>query len=495
MRKLYIIGLLLFVATAYFSEGFYHEDEHFQLLEFARYKTGDIPASELPWEYGEKMRPTFQVSVVYVVFKLTDLMGISDPFIVTTVLRLMVALLSFIALYMFTKHYKSELTNQSAINWFVTLSLFLWYVPFLSVRFSSEALAAIFLIFSIVQFKNIELRKNPSLSYYLVGLLLGLSFISRYQMGFIVFGFFMWILLINKQSIKNISLTVVGFLFSFGFGIICDYWFYGEWLLSAYNYFYQNLIENKAANYGTSPFWFYSLDTVLFVFPLFGVIVVPCFIYFFIKYPKHIFTWLLVPFILIHHLIGHKEMRFLFPLFPFLPFIIVSVLQNIKWIKYFRFIKYPFWALNLIFLILMSFKPAYDNVGVFKYLYRKSEAMPVYFISHQTPFRMYLPEIAKQPFRQGVDLNMEYYYKKGFYPHAMVNINALDSALNANPQKSLLVARTISYEQTLGNEMNLKNIKHRVVYQTYHSHFRNFNYFNWMSIEDVGVWTIVEVEK
>jgi phosphatidylinositol glycan class B len=493
LRNVYIIAFIFFVFTAFMSAGFFHEDEHFQLVEYANFKMGNIPAEELPWEYEEQMRPTFQVAIVYSVFSALQSLHLLDPFNAATILRLIAAMLSFIALYSFFQKYKSELSNQSSVKWFLWLSFFLWYVPFISVRFSSESFATSFMLLAISNY-SVSTNKR-SVKFLLVGIFMGLSFICRYQMGFMVFGMGLWMLFIKKEKFRIIGLVLAGFLISMAIGLISDHWFYGKWVLSAYNYFYQNLIENKAAGFGTSPVWFYALNTPLFVFPVFGIIIIPCLVIFFIKYPKHIFTWLLIPFIVIHHLIGHKEMRFLFPIAPFIPFVIVIVLEKFSKLKRIRFLKYPFVVLNILFLIIMSCKPAYDNMGVFKYIYRKAENKPVYFISHQTPFRMYLPEIAKKPYRKGYDLTMHFYQRKGFYPHAVKDIQVLDSILSVTHQKSILVARTMSYLENYEPELSKAGIKNRVVYNTYHSYFSRFNYGNWMSIEDVGVWTIVEVEK
>jgi len=495
LRKYYIIAFILFIVTAFLSEGFFHEDEHFQLVEYANFKMGNVPASDLPWEYYEQMRPAFQVIITYSIFNILKVFGPLDPFIATMVLRMLAAVLSFIGLYVFFNKFKTELKEKKSVLWFLLLTFFLWYIPYISVRFSSESFSTIFILLAICFYPTLGRRVTPPIKYLLVGVFMGLSFISRFQMGFMIFGAGLWIVFIRKENIKHVGLILAGFLLSFGIGLLCDYWFYGKWVLSAYNYFYQNLVENKAAGFGVSPVWFYAMNTPLFVFPLFGIIIIPCLLIFFIKYPKHMFTWMLIPFIIIHHVIGHKEMRFLFPMAPFIPFIIIVVFEKWKWIKNLRFLKYPFWALNILALIIMSCKPAYDNVGVFKYLYRNVNTQPVYFIGKQNPFRMWIPEVATQPFRPGTDLTMRFYYRENLQPDAVKDIIELDSVLTVNPTPGLMVVRTIAYDETYERKMTELGIEHKVVYNTYHSYFKSMNYGNWLSIEDVGVWTIVEVSK
>jgi len=51
-----IVALLIYVVTAYFSKGYYHADEHYQVIEFAGLKTGTHSGSDLAWEYRENSR-------------------------------------------------------------------------------------------------------------------------------------------------------------------------------------------------------------------------------------------------------------------------------------------------------------------------------------------------------------------------------------------------------------------------------------------------------
>ena len=116
---------MLFILAAFMSIGSLQEDEHFQLLEFANFKLGNVPVDDLPWEYSEQMRPTFQVAIVYGLCRTMQALGIFDPFNVATILRIFAAILSFLALYSFLNKYKSELIKKSAMIWFAALTFFL----------------------------------------------------------------------------------------------------------------------------------------------------------------------------------------------------------------------------------------------------------------------------------------------------------------------------------------------------------------------------------
>jgi phosphatidylinositol glycan class B len=96
--RLPILGALVLVVTAYFSTGFHHWDEHFQILEFAGYKLGITPAKDLPWEFAARIRPALQPLIVVLSHHLFGLFGSSDPFAITFFLRLLSAALSFTAI-------------------------------------------------------------------------------------------------------------------------------------------------------------------------------------------------------------------------------------------------------------------------------------------------------------------------------------------------------------------------------------------------------------
>lgn len=494
-KHIFIIGFIFFVIAAICSDGYFHPDEHFQLLEFANYKMGGIPGEHLPWEFDEQMRPTFQVLIVYGLCTSMKALGLFDPYVASMLLRMVTALMMFYVLYLFYKKYKDQLHSEKGVWWFAVLTFLLWYVPFVSARYSSESFGTIFMLTALLKYDTPDKLRNSALSYLLIGSFLGISFISRFQMGFMIFGFGAWILFIKREKLNAIALILLGFILMVGVGLLCDYWFYGTWVSSAYNYFYQNLVENKAAGFGVSPWWYYAALTPAVVFPLLGIIIVPVFIYFFIKYPKHIFTWLLIPFILIHHAIGHKELRFLFAVTPFIPFIVVIVIERIKWMKYLRFFKYFFWVINIPALIIMSLKPAYDNMEMFKYIYRHQPKSDVYYIKNTMPFMMYQFELTKKPFVKGKDLKLAFFHQPGFHPIPVDTLSSIIDTVNSSADPVIFAVRTPHYIEIYSQKFDEANIQHKVLYHTYHTWLWPFNYYHWINRDDVGAWTVVELSR
>jgi phosphatidylinositol glycan class B len=494
-KYLLILGFILFIVAAICSDGYFHPDEHFQLLEFANYKMGGIQAEHLPWEFDEKMRPTFQVAIVYGLCSVMKMGGFFDPYTAVLILRLVTACLMFYVLYMFFNRYKIEIKTTQGVWWFAALSFLLWYIPFISVRYSSESFGIIFMLSALLCYDVPHHKKNGFIQQCLIGLLLGLSFISRFQMGFMIAGFGLWVLFIKKEKISAMAAMLLGFIGAVGLGLICDKWFYGEWVSSAYNYFYQNLVENKAAGFGVSPFWYYAALTPAIVFPLLGVILVPAFIYFFVKYPKHIFTWLLIPFLLIHHVIGHKEMRFLFAVTPFIPFVVVIMIEHLTWMKYLRFFKYVFWVINIPALLIMTIKPAYDNLGMFKYIYRHQPHAQVYYIKRTMPFMMYQFELAQKPFVKGEDLKLAFFHQPQFNPHPTDTLSTLIEVVKSSNEPIIFAARTPHYLEVYEQQLTQQNIEHKVLYHSYHTWLWPINYYHWINRDDVGAWTVLELSN
>src|ERR1022692_3521309 len=79
IRLWFLFSLALHLVIAWFSVGFYHFDEHFQILEFAGYKMGTIPASSLTWEFAAHLRSAFQPFIAFSVLKFLKTFAIAPP--------------------------------------------------------------------------------------------------------------------------------------------------------------------------------------------------------------------------------------------------------------------------------------------------------------------------------------------------------------------------------------------------------------------------------
>ncbi len=113
VRRIYLTAGLVFLLTAWFSVGFNHFDEHFQIIEFAGLKLGLTEKTNLPWEFDCEMRPALQPFVVFSIYKAAALTGITNPFHISFVVRLLSAMLTFLSIHMVIRLFAPEFTNRN----------------------------------------------------------------------------------------------------------------------------------------------------------------------------------------------------------------------------------------------------------------------------------------------------------------------------------------------------------------------------------------------
>ena len=373
--KIYLTGVLVFLVTAWFSAGYNQFDEHFQILEFAGLKLGLTQASNLPWEYSCMMRPALQPMVAYTIFKTSSFFGITSPFLVAFFIRLLSAFITLVSIHLVIRCFSPEIANRKMVKAFILLSFLLWFIPYNGVRFASETIAGrVFLIglaFFLLQ------KKLRAIDYLITGFLLGISFVTRYQEAFMVIGFAAWLIIIKKTGLRNFSIFSAGTILATLLGVLIDRWYYGQWVLTSWNYFMQNILLGKASGFGVSPWWYYMEQTFMNAIPPFSLIFILAVFLYFIVYPKNLITWTLAPFLALHFLIPHKEIRFLFPIIGFLPVMIAEVgdfylkKKGPGFLEK-RFIKISaklFWCVNLLMVVILCFRPADAQISLFKTLW------------------------------------------------------------------------------------------------------------------------------
>ena len=196
-RIVFIIAIIWYSFTAYFSVGYYHGDEHYQIIEFAGIKTGTYTPIELAWEFESQIRAAIQPTICYLIFNACDFFSIIDPYHKAFILRLITGLFAVLAIYFFTHSCRNMMSCR---NWkpFLIVSYSLWFLPFINVRFSSETWSGIALLTSLA----FIIKDNKNYWTFLIsGGLLGLSFLFRYQIATAAFGLILWLVFIKKRII------------------------------------------------------------------------------------------------------------------------------------------------------------------------------------------------------------------------------------------------------------------------------------------------------
>lgn len=460
-KRVFVLSGLTFLLAAIFSTGYHHFDEHFQILEFAGLKLGLTEAQNLPWEFKEQMRPAIQPAITVCLYKLCSAFGVSNPFSFTFVTRIISAILSFIALICSYKLFKNEFTQPRLKKWFLYLSFFFWLIIYNGVRYSSENWSELFFLFSVLLYFIPKEKKHGH--YIAIGALMGISFLFRYQTAFMTIGFFAWMLLINKEKVSKLSSISLGVILAIAFGIIIDRWFYGEWVLSSWNYFEQNLILGKSKHFGVEPWYWYFTQAFLQGVPPISVLMITGVMSFLVLFRRKAFTWIIIPFLFVHLAVAHKEIRFLFPLIFTIPYAVTKVLQatNTKWPtfienKAFIITMKMVLLTNYLFLLVITFKPADNHIALYQKLYSK----------YHEPTTLYY--LDKNPYLRVLDIH---FYKRDELQ--IIQIKNINEIHKNTKRKSLIVFTNKNKPEGFAKE-------HDLIYKSFPDWMSHFNFNNWM---------------
>lgn len=324
-------GCALTLLYAVFSRGAYHPDEHYQILEYATMKLFGTPQpSELPWEYETMMRPGLQPMIAYAVGWLLDAAGAYNPWLLAFLLRLLSGAVSVAVLLVFYRAVRDTLPGEAGRKGFLLLSLFLWCTAFLHVRFSSETLSGNLLLLLVALYFDGERRgfPRPLVRGLLLGLIAGGAFAVRYQTGFALLGLGIWLFAFGRRW-RLIGGMAAGFAATLAAGALADRWLYGVWTCAPVNYIRENLLNAHMESFGVDPWYRYLEEIVLGGGIVPGLLMLAGTLYYFYRHPRGLLTWMLVPFLLAHQFVAHKEARFLFPMLPLAIYFVVLMLGDL----------------------------------------------------------------------------------------------------------------------------------------------------------------------
>lgn len=368
-RQLIVAGCVLTVLYALLSRGVYNLDEHFQILEYACMKLFGTPSPEhLAWEYPLQMRPGLQPFVAWLVGRGLLAAGLFSPFVLVGVLQLLSGALSVAVLLYFYRTVAGELDVTSR-KWLLVLGFSLWFLAYLHVHFSAEMLSGNLLLLLVTL--TLRWRKAGDRNEFGWGVLLGLAagalFAVRYQMGFALLGYGIWLLVFARRW-RLYAGMVPGVVAMLAAGLLADHWLYGEWTLAPWNYLRENILNDHMLQFGREPWWYYFSASVLESGILFGLLILAAAVWFFWRYPKHVVTWMLVPFLAVHFFLGHKELRFLFPSLFLAPFVVVLFVDRLpKRVKESRGWIFAVWGMVAINVGAMTYSLTQNTPDVYFY--------------------------------------------------------------------------------------------------------------------------------
>ena len=402
-RRCFCLLAIIVIVTAWNSYDFYHEDEHFQILEFGGSKLGIVPEHDLPWEYKAGIRPWLQPTLFVGICKILQFSGVENRFLWTFFFRLFCAAWGFYAMLCVYRMGAALLKDESAQRNHLILCTTLGFLPFLLVRTSSENMSTSFFTIGMVLLlksrydTDSERRMISPGIRLLAGLLLGLAFQFRYQTIIMTVGLCLWLLFIAGTRWKHVALISGGFLSAVWIGMLADRYGNGRWTFPFFDYFRVNLLENKTVEFGTYPFFAYLYLPLANVFILIVPFLMVSLFILWIQKPKHALTWITLPFFIFHCFIGHKDERFLFPMIPAailslqLVFskdgrqVLPAFFQTGFWRGSYKWI----WRYNWCWLIFLSVFPFNIdfNINHQKFIYNHRGGGDTYYAVDFNPYR------------------------------------------------------------------------------------------------------------
>lgn len=488
-RNWLITAIIIHLLAAWFSVGHYHDDEYAQILNFTSAKTGADMQSQLMWEFDAGVRSGFQPYIAFIISKVTSFADISSPFILAFIYRLLSAIISLLATVVFIRSLANDITDKNTIKWTVFFLLFSWLLIFTNVRFSSEGWACSFFLLAF------GLYRYPSpatkLRFMLIGFCFGLAFLARYQMGFALLGFGLWMIFINKQKPINIFLILFSGFITLVLGAGFDSWLYGEPIVSSWNYFiwHYNGLGGGISNALPEPWWFYAYYSAVQLIPPVTLLLPLFVVLFWVMFPKHPLTWITVPFILFHTVFGHKEMRYLFPLLPFAPviFALVALKLNSRFLLLKRnFFKYSwsliFWSsmlINSVLVILVLSLPASKEVALWQHCLDSFSADDSYLLTVLDQDGSY---------SDPAELNMDFYNPDNLKIISVRDEIKLMETLGNYPDRKILYA---SRKRNRSSQLDDAGIQHQLICQALPDWILKINVNNWTSRTSMWrIWSI-----
>lgn len=385
IQLLLIAGFIIQLIFCITAVGYFHPDQHFQIIEFSSFQLNKTNAASTVWELEKSIRPTIQVYIFSGFRILCEFININDPFKQQTILRFIQGIslflfLNYTAFLYFKKELKTLITVLLLIN-------FTWILPYTRTIFSSEMFSVLFFFPAIVFFHKHYLNKSITpLKSILVGVLVAISFYIRFQLGFAILGFGIWLLCFEKQYKQTLYITI-GFLIGVCINLLLDYSFYHKIVFTPYVYFQVNILQGVASSFGEKSFTYYLgvLLGVTFVPP---ISILLLYQYFKISFQKinHPIIISLLFFIVGHFLIAHKEERFLFTIINLIPFVLAFggfkfLYSEHQFKKYIKILLSISLVLNFALLILFIITPYSQSVHFLKSFkqYFKQEKHQVYY--------------------------------------------------------------------------------------------------------------------
>jgi len=328
-QRVFAAAIVAHAITAWYSGGWYGDDEHYQVIAFAQQRLGELPAHELTWEYGERIRSALLPGLAYGIITAFRAAGITDPFTIAFGLRMITALCALMVVRRFVRTRLPQVADRLQ-GPFVLISYFLWFLPWQHVRFAAETWSGLLLLAGIT-----ALLGDGRWRWLLAGLLLGGCIQMKPAMIAACGGLAVWALHGTKERPRATALLLVGGTAALLAGAFADSWFYHEHVFTLWSYLHKNSLSiSRIAPLPTASEifpWYYYFTWIAKhgIWPI-GAGLLTALLWLTWHAPRSWPVWTAWPYLVLLSLVPHKELRFLFSLADLAPIILILAWQTLS---------------------------------------------------------------------------------------------------------------------------------------------------------------------
>ena len=354
-----LLAALVCTIAAWFGVGFQSEDEFYQVISVAQHLRGLASAEDQLMDFHAHWRSMLMPVIAAGVLEAGERLGLTDPFALAFILRLLTAALAIIVLRDLARVAKQSLRPENhqaldALNWF------LWFVPILLMRFTGEAWSALLFARGL----TLLLDEKPR-SAWAIGAWWGAVVIIRPAVAVLPLSAWVWALLVKKEERARLTRMVGGGVIAIVACTALDSLCYGAPTVPLWNYLHAALTGQENGRFMSLPWHQHGLFLIKYATIPVGMLLLAALVVLLALNRKHVLVWLLLPFLIAHSVVPVKEPRFLFPLAALMPWLLVAAWdalcqrwpvpkQRTLWLR----LLFPFAAVNLLALLVAMLTPA-----------------------------------------------------------------------------------------------------------------------------------------
>lgn len=352
-RWCFFFAAIVLATAAWFGTGFHAEDEFQHVILLAEHLRGHVDGESLPIDYHKGWRSMVLPLIAAGVFEAAGSIGISNPFTLTLLLRLLTAALTLWVMLGFIRvvHPSVRAENRQA---FAIVCWFLWFVPVLHIRFTGEAWSSLLFLRGLTLLLDPVRRKH-----WMIGAWFGAAVLCRPAAALLPFGALLWMIFSQRMERERILALMTGGASVLAIGTLIDSLTYGDFIVTLWNYGLAAITGEESARFTTLPWYQYPLFALKYATLPIGALLLAALAVLLIMRRSHLLVWLLLPFLIVHSFLPVKEPRFLFPFALLMPWLLIAawdalcerwpaLMARTIWLR----LLFPFAAVNALALVI-----------------------------------------------------------------------------------------------------------------------------------------------